>query len=273
MTLAQLKFNIESANLQGMAPLSTAQLEVYQQMAFDWICKLCEPLNLLIGYQDTGIYRSLGDGWFLKKPIIAQSDDEYIDIDDRLDLAFIYIIIHFIGVNDNAIIKRNEASRLALEYSIDINELGYSKAKRVYEQESFITVVKFDCFGKFYEVCEDFVKTVIDCILCKGVCMRADEHKQLEKYKTYLNGVVNPNNREKMRAIDNAVFVYLMSDVKRFSSYSAEELGSVTTRFEELCKISTGESVADDVIALDKRLMNSACCGSSSEMKRCVDEY
>lgn len=272
MTLAQLKNKIKASNLQGMSELSNEQLETYQSMAFDWICKLCEPLNLVIGYQDTGIYRSLGDGWFLKKPVIAKSDDEYIDIDDRLEMAFVYIVVHFIGVNDNAMMKRSEASRLVLEYSIDVNELGYSKAKEVYEQESFIQAVKFDCYGKFYEVRERFVKLVVDCILCNGVCMRADEHTQLEKYKNYLNGVVLPLDREKLKAVDTAVFNYFINDMNELVKYSEEELNSVTTRFIELCKVGTGENVDADVISLDKRLSDNTCCVEDDLIERCVDE-
>jgi len=272
MTLAQLKFKIASANLQGMYPLDNDKLEVYQQMAFDWLCKLCEPLNLVVGYQDSSLYRSLGDGWFLKKPVIAQEDDEYIDIDDRLDLAFTYIIIYFIGVNDNAMMKRNEASRLALEYATDVNELGYSKAKEVYEHKSFINGVKFDCFGKFYDVDERFVKMVIDCILCNGACVQGYEYSYIQKYKDYLNGVVKPLDREKMKAVDSAVFLYLMKNMDLIREYSEEALSSVTTRFDELCKIGS-DDVDRDVIALDKRMLHNACCDIANSKKGCVDEY
>lgn len=272
MTLTQLKQKIEIANLQGMAALSNYKLEVYQQMAFDWMLNLCEPLNLLVAYKDSNIYRAVGDEWFLKKPIIAKNDDEYIDIDERLEMAFVYIIISFLAVSNGGE-KRFEASRLVLEYAININEMGYSKAKRVYEQESFLTAVKFDCYGKFYEVSEDFVKLIIDCILCNGVCMDASENLQLEKYKSYLVGVVLPLDKERLVAVDNAVFKYLMKDIELVVKHSEDELNAVTTRFEELCKVGEGQTVDSDVIALDKRMATDACCEPRYELRKCKDEY
>lgn len=272
MTLALLKTSIQAVNLQGFAPLKNEQLEVYQQMAFDWICKLCEPLNLLISYRDTAIYRPVGDGWYLKKPMIAKNDDEYIDIDERLNMAFIYIIVHFIGSNENSMMKRSEASSLILAYSITVSEMGYTKAKQVYEQESFITNVKFDCFGKYYEVCPEFIKTAISCIIECKACMRVEEAKQIEKYKQYLNGVVLPLDREKLVALDSAIFTYLMKNIELISKYSEEQLNSVSTRFIELCKIGT-DTVDSDVIALDKRIINDACCTEQDDIKGCIDEY
>ena len=93
MTLAALKKKIETANLQGMSQLSNEQLEVYQAMAFDWMLQLCEPVNLVVPYQDENIYETLSDGWFMKRPIIALNDEDHIDIDERLDMAFVYIIV------------------------------------------------------------------------------------------------------------------------------------------------------------------------------------
>ena len=61
MTLAQLKKRIQITNMQGMAELSNEKLETYQVMAFDWLLKLCEPLNLLVQYQDSNIYRVVED--------------------------------------------------------------------------------------------------------------------------------------------------------------------------------------------------------------------
>ena len=270
MTLKQLKEQIGAINPQGMYPLTNEKLKTYQQMAFDWLLKLCEPLNLLVPYQDQNVYRAVDDGWFLLKPTIATEDEHFIDIDERLDLAFSYIIVHFIGMNDIAMIKRSEAYRLVLEYANNVNELGYSKAKEVYEQESFITTVKFDCFGKFYDVKSSFVKMVVDCILCNSVCMRADENKQLEKYKLYLTGVVTPLDKERLKAVDTAVFNYLMTDMELIAKYSEEQLNSVTTRFNELCKFSEGEVVDNDIESLDRRLASPACC--EEKMKGCIDD-
>jgi len=273
MTLAQLKNMIPTINPQGVsvALLTNEKLEVYQQMAFDWILKLCEPLNLVVGYRDTNIYRSIGDGWFLKKPTIATEDEHFIDIDSRLDMAFVYIVVHFLGHNDVAVMKRNEAYRIVLEYAVNVNEMGYRRAKEVYEQNSFITKVKFDCYGKFYEVDEDFVKLIIDCLLCNGACMRADENHQLELYKQYLLGIVSPLDRERLRAVDESIFRYLMKNIDLVVQYSEEELGSVTTYFEELCRLGEGETVAPEIGAIDKRMLNDACC--EDEMKVCRDEY
>lgn len=268
LTLAQLAERLTIVNLQGMAKLDNAKLEVYQAMAFDWMLKLCEPLNLLVPYQDNNIARTLEDGWFLKKPTIAKTDEEYIDIDERLEMAFIYIIVSFLAVKNGGE-KRFEASRLVLEYAVETNELGYSKAKEIYEQNSFITKVKYDCLGKFYEVDEDFVKLVIDCILCYGVCMRADEATQLEKYKSYLKGVVLPLDREKLFAVDVAVFKYLMQHEELITKYSEDELNSVTTLFTSLCD----EEQSEEVRAVDGRLLNDACCEPKEELKRCKDEY
>jgi len=270
MTLGQLKEQIGAINPQGMYPLTTEKLKVYQQMAFDWLLKLCEPLNLLVPYQDQNIYREVGEGWFLLKPTIAIQDEHIIDIDERLDLAFSYIVVHFIGMNDVSVMKRGEAYRLVLEYATDVNELGYSKAKEIYEQESFITNVKFDCYGKFYEVKSSFVEKVIDCILCNNVCMNANDNKQLEKYKLYLTGVVSPLDKERLKAVDTAVFNYLMNNMELIEKYSEEELNSVTTRFNELCKLGEGEAVDNDIESLDKRLASPACC--EEEMKRCIDD-
>ncbi len=271
MTLAQLKKRIVTANLQGTAGLSNEQLETYQVMGFDWLLKLCEPLNLLVPYQDNNIYRSVGEGWYLKNPTIAKEDEQYIDIDERLDMAFVYIIISFLAITNGGE-KRFEASRLVLEYSINVNEMGYFKAKKIYEQESFIEAVKFDCYGKFYEVSERFVELVIDCILCNGVCMRADEHTQLEKYKSYLNGVVLPLDKEKLKAVDMAVYNYLMSNMELIAKYSSDELNYVTTMFNELCKVGEGEEVDSDVKALDMRTLNNACC-EDNKKGVCVDDY
>jgi len=265
MTLAQLKFNIQTANMQGMAPLSNGKLEVYQQMAFDWILKLCEPLNLLISYRDKDIYRAVDDNWYLKRPVIAKGDDEYIDIDSRLDLPFTYIIIHFLGMNEVARMKRGEAYRLVVEYSNNVSELGYSKAKRLYAQESYITAVNFDRHGKFYWVDENFVKLVVDVLLCHNRCMDSSMYTQITKYKLYLTGIVDAQNRESMRAVDSAVFEYLLKNPKYFNDYDAEALNNITTLFEKLC------NAEPDVEALDKRLVDNVCCIENHE-RGCMDE-
>jgi len=272
MTLAELRDRIEVVNMQGMSPLNNEKLVVFQAMAFDWMLKLCEPLNLLVPYRDNNIYRFVEEGWYLKEPTLAREDDDIIDIDERLEMAFVYIIVSMLAIKSGGE-KRFEASRLVLEYSINVNEMGYSKAKQVYEKESFLTAVKFDCYGKFYEVSEDFVKLVIDCILCNGVCMRADEIVQLDLYKQYLNGTVLPLNKERLIAVDSAVFNYFMQNMDEMMKYSDEQLSSVTTRFEELCKLGEGEEVAKEVKQLDQRLGNEACCEEKHELKGCVDEY
>ena len=264
MTLSELRTEVEFANLQGMSALSNGKLEVYQNMAFNWLFSLCEPINLVVPYSDTNIYKKLNAGWFLKKPTIAKFDDDIIDLDERLNMAFVYIIVSFLAINSGGE-KRFEASRLVLDYSISIDEMGYSKAKEVYEESSFITAVKFDCFGKYYQIEDGFIEKVIDCILCNGACMRVDEYKQLEKYKMYLKGDVAPLDKEKMLALDNGVFIYLMEHLEIVRKHNEEELNSVTTRFEELCKLSNSESVAEDIISLDKRMSQNSCCETKGE--------
>jgi hypothetical protein len=259
MTLSELRIKVEFVNLQGLSRLSNGKLEIYQSMAFDWLLALCEPLNLVIPYSDSNIYKRLDDGWFLRKPTIAKHDDDEIDLDERLELAFVYIIVSFLAVSNGGE-KRFEASKLVLEYSISIDKMGYSKAKKIYEESSFITAVKFDCHGRFYEIEDGFVSKIIDCILCQSACMRADEYKQLEKYKKYLKGTVSALDREKLLALDTGVFNYLIENKELIVKYTEEELNSVTSRFEELCKFSNNEQVERDIEALDKRLSQKSFC-------------
>lgn len=259
MTLAQLKEKVDALKIGGRVLPDNVKLETFQSMVFDHIIQLCDPLNLAIPYQDSDIVRPInddGDGeWFLKKPRIAKEDADYIDIDSRLETAFVYYLIAFLA-NDNAKVGfEHRADRMCVEYAVSVLEMGLSKAKRVYEEENFLTNVRFDCVGRKYCVDVSFVETVINCLLCGKVCMDAAQKKQLELYNSYLNGnSVRPVYIESLRALDTAVFLHILDNMKKYEAYSSEKLESITTLSCEFEKIENGDSVDPWVLDVDKRL-------------------
>lgn len=229
----------------GRAPASL-DFTTLQSRAFLELTKYCEPLNLLIAYDDRDILKIVDSVWRLKKPLIAENDTNYIDIDERLDRAFVYmcIALSITGNGKESKIDRAEfdamAYRECLDYAVSIGTVGYDTAKRVYEQESFVTGVEFDCLGRIYKVSSSFVDLVIDCILCGRRCMYSAESKQLELYKDYIAGTVRAADKERLMAVDKAVFHRLMNDPEKLMKYSADDLAQATTLFCEFSKIDQG---------------------------------
>jgi len=236
MTLAELKQNIQTANFGGIKALTNKQLELYQQRAFEYIVEFCEPINLVVSYNDGDIYKILDDGWFLKKPTIAKSDSEYIDIDSRLDMAFVDSIISFISSDPRERIEYEQrAYQKALEYAIVIEKVGYFEAKRIYEFEDFIVGVNYDCESRFYKVDTFIVELILKCIL-KKECKKDLLHIHnlfLKQYEKYISGVVDPRKREKLQAVDREVYKKLMCDGELVNKYEFEDLKRVTTLFCE----------------------------------------
>jgi len=259
MTLAQLKQKASALKIGGRVLPSDVQLETFQEMIFDSIIQLCEPLNLAIPYQDSDIYSPIKeDGaieWFLKKPRIAKEDADYIDIDSGLELAFVYYLIAFVANDNDKVNFEQKAERVCVEYAVSVLEMGLPRAKEVYEEESYITSVRFDCVGKYYEVNVSFVLEVISCLLFHNVCMNASYKKQIERYKLYLQGAsMRPSDLSSLRALDRAIFLYVMNNMEEYSSCSDEMLSSITTLSCELGKLFRGESVEPWVEEIDKRL-------------------
>lgn len=259
MTLAQLKEKAIALKIGGRVLPDNVALKAFQEMIFDNIIQLCEPLNLAIPYQDSEIYRPIDeDGdveWFLKKPRIAEDDVDYIDIDSRLETAFVYYLIAFVANDTEKLIFERKADRMCVEYASDVLKMGLPRAKEVYEQESFVTSVRFDCVGRVYVVDSAFIDVVISCLLCGNVCMNAAQKKQLELYKIYLdNGAIRPMDVEALHALDRGVFLHLMDNMTDFASYSAEELSKVTTLFCEFENILNGDTVAAWITDIDTRL-------------------
>ena len=259
MTLAQLKEKADALKIGGRVLPSDVHLEYFQEMVFENIVQLCDPLNLAIPYQDSDIYRPINeDGaveWFLRKPRIAKVDADYIDIDSRLELAFVYFLIASLANDKDKVLFEHRADRVCVEYAVHVLEMGLPKAKEVYEMESFITAVRFDCVGRKYSVDVSFIKLVIDCLLCNLVCMTASKKKQLSLYSSYLNAVsVSPLDLENLRALDGAVFLYLLDNMAEYAVYSALELANVTTLSCEFEKMTIGESVEPWVTEINKRL-------------------
>ncbi len=259
MTLAQLKERYEALKIGGRKLPIDTNLEVFQAMVFDTIVQLCDPLNLAIPYQDSDIYRPINeDGdveWFLKKPRIAKVDADYIDIDSGLETAFVYYLIAFLANDEDKLVFERRADRMCVEYACNVLKMGLPKAKEVYEQESFLTAVHFDCVGKFYEVSNAFVDAVLNCLLCGNVCLNAAQKKELDLYKSYLAGdPVHPFDVEPLRAVDAAVFLKIMDNMDLYADYTAEQLSEATTLSCEFGKILLGEAVESWVTEMDIRL-------------------
>ena len=259
MTLAQLKEQADALKIGGRVLPDNLKLEAFQSMIFDDIIQLCDPLNLAIPYRDSNIIRPINeDGnyeWFLKKPRVATLDTDYIDIDSRLDMAFVYYLLAFVANDDDRVIFELRADRVCIEYACNVLRMGLSKSKEVYEEESFLTSVRFDCVGRMYYVDETFVDLVISCLLCGNPCMVSAQKKQLELYKTYLTGAsMCPTDVEALRALDTAIFMYLFNNMGEFTSYSVDELAGITTLTCELEKLGRGEEVEDWVKEIDTRL-------------------
>jgi len=259
MTLAGLKSKAEAVKIGGRKIPDNAMLETYQEMAFDYITQLCSPLNLTISYQDSDIARFVeeddeGVEWFLKKPVIAKADGDYIDIDSRLDMAFVYAMVSFLATDGDKVLLDQKAERACVEYACNVLGMGLSKAKEVYEEESFITGVRFDCVGKVYEVESAFIDLIFDCLLCGQTCMNAAEAKVLDMYRKYLEGEsVRPVDLGRLRAVDIAVFDHVLSSPEILENYSAEQLNKVTSVFCELGTVADSGVVEPWVIETDRR--------------------
>ncbi len=259
MTLVQLKEEANALKIGGRVLPSNMHLEVFQKMVFDNIIQLCDPLNLAIPYQDSDIYRPINeDGdveWFLKKPRIAEEDADYIDIDSRLETAFVYYLIAFLAADDDRVLFERRADRMCVEYACDVLEMGLPKAKEVYEQENFVTAVRFDCVGRVYEVSRAFVDVVISCLLCGNVCMNAAQKKQLDLYKSYLDAEpVRPMDLESLRALDAAVFLHVMENMELYAAYTVDQICNITTLSSEFEKILLEEAVEPWVSEINIRL-------------------
>lgn len=261
MTLSELKLKADALKIGGRVLPDNSKFKVVQDFAFDNILQICDPLNLAIPYRDNNILRPVDniDEWYLRAPNIAKEDGDYIDIDSRLDMAFVYYVAAFFANDEEKVVFEHRANRACLEYACSVLDMGLPKAKEVYELESFVTNVRFDCVGKMYIIDEDFVKLVIECLLCNGVCMNSAENKRLEFYKIYLaGGSIKPVDFDSVRAIDIAVFLYIMNNLEEYKAYSAEQLSRVTTLSCEFEKLANGEAVEQWVLDLDKRLYLSA---------------
>jgi hypothetical protein len=249
MTLAELKSKADKVKLSGRVVPDNLTMVVYQEMVFDKITQLCEPLNLAIPYQDSNIYRhieydDIGTEWLLKKPTIANNDGDYIDIDSRLELAFIYYTASLFAVDKDRAELEYRADRICYEYSAEVLRMGFPRAKEVYEMESFIDSVWFDCVGRRYGVESSFITTLIDCMLCGNVCHNAHTAKQINLYKSYIAGEsINPLYIEQMRAIDREVFNTILNDQTMFTKYTPAQLSSVTTLWCSMVKIDDGVAV------------------------------
>lgn len=259
MTLAELRTQVDDVKIGGRVPLDNAKLQAYQTMAFDTLTQLCYPLNLAIPYQDKDIYRFIenvdGVEWFLKKPRIASEDADFVDIDSRLEMALVYLIAAFMAADEYRAAFELRAERICVNYACEVLKMGWPKAKEVYEQESFLTGVRFDCLGQVYQVSLSFVQSVIGCLLCGSVCLNAASKKQLDLYKGYLAGdPVRPVDLETFRAIDIAVFMYLTDNMADYTDYSAEELSTVTTLFCEFQNILDGLQVDGWITDMNKRI-------------------
>ncbi|GEM_PF-2221295 len=255
MTLGELQTRIDTVTLSAVAPLSFEQLAIYQQMAFDYMLALCEPLNLVIFYRDSDIARivRVEEEVYLKAPKIATNSNEFIDIDKRLEVSFVYVICSLI-LGDKAYKER--AYRLLLEYSLEVGDMGYVKAKEVYESRfSFINGVVFDALGRIYRVDKSFRDKTIDTLLCKKVCLNSSFYLQIKAYEKYLKGVFEPQDRLKFEALDLAIFSHLV-DSGDVLKYRDEELTRVTSLF---CRFSKKEMDEGDK-ALDKRMEYGMCC-------------
>ena len=260
MTLLSLKKAIKEIHIGGRFVADDAKLEMQQQRAFNKLFSWCEPLNLLIPFDDRDVFKIVDSVWRLKKPLIAKFDSHYIDIDERLDMAFTYIMISLMITGNGAESKMDKAEyeemayREALEYAVGIEHVGYDNAKRVYEQESFIEGVEFDCLGRVYLVSSEFVTKVIDCILCGRQCLNSAESKQLEIYKAYIAGTVRAVDKEKLLAVDKAVFHRLMNDEEKILKYDSKDLALCTTLFCEFSKIDQGVVHSDFADVESKRM-------------------
>jgi hypothetical protein len=260
MTLAELKADMRSIHPGGRYMADDGMLKVHQKRAFSKLFEWCEPLNLLIAYDDRDIAKIVDSVWRLKKPLIAESLEAYIDIDERLDTAFTYLMISLLITGNGAESKRDKAEfeemayREALEYAISVQTVGYDNAKRVYEQESFIEGVEFDCLGRVYLVSRAFVDKVIDCILCGRQCLSSAEAKQLELYKKYIAKEVRAVDKEKLSAVDKAVFHRLVNDPERLAKYSNEDLAKCSTLFCEFSKLDQDGAVDEWVNIESKRM-------------------
>lgn len=259
MTLAELITQVEAVKIGGRLPLTADKRALYQSMAFDAVTQLCYPLNLSIPYQDKDIYRYIdaidGVEWFLKKPRIAQNDTDFIDIDSRLDLALVYQFAAYMAADNDRAVLELRAERICVEYACEVLKMGLSKSKEVYEQESFLSGVRFDCLGQVYTVQYSFIRAVIDCLLCGSVCLNAAEKKQLDIYKGYLDGEpVPPVDLDSFRAIDIAVFMEISNHIEDYGDYTTEQLSTVTTLFCEFDKIYNDEAVEDWITEMDRRI-------------------
>jgi len=248
MTLAQLKVRADALKIGGRVLPSNDKLEAFQTMVFDNIIQLCDPLNLAIPYQDSDIYRPINeDGdveWFLKKPRIAEGDADYIDIDSRLETAFVYYLIALVANDEDKVVFERRADRMCVEYAVSVLKMGLPKAKEVYEEESFVTSVHFDCVGRVYQVDASFVDLVMSCLLCGQTCMVASQRKQLDLYKSYLEGEPSrPADLSALRALDRAVFLYLLDHIELVDVHGTEKLNTITTLSCEFEKISNNEPV------------------------------
>ena len=260
MKLSKLIANMKEIHIGGRFLQENTNIALHQQRAFNKLFEWCEPLNLLIAYDDKDIAKIVDSVWRLKKPTIALASTEYIDIDERLELAFTYMCISLMITGNGAESKIDKqefedmAYQEALQYAVSVQTVGYDNAKRVYEQQSFIEGVEFDCLGRVYLVSSEFVTKVIDCILCGRQCLNSAESKQLELYKSYIAGEVRAIDKEKLLAVDKAVFHRLMNDEEKILKYDSEDLDRCSTLFCEFSKIDQKVAHSDFADVESKRM-------------------
>lgn len=274
MTLGTLLGEVQTIHPGGAFGADETKAQVHQRRVFGMLFQWCEPLNLLVAYNDRDIEKIVDGVWRLKKPRIATATGEHIDIDERLNNAFIYAYISATITGNGAESKRDKAEfeemayREALEYAVSVQTVGYDNAKRVYEQESFITGVYFDCVGRVYEVSRAFVDLVIDCILCGRRCMNSAEAAQLERYREYIEGTVRAADKEKLIALDKAVFHRLMNDPEKLAAHAADELAQASTLFCEFSKLDQGVDteawVKDESLRMGWKECDAPVCGRTN---------
>ena len=187
MNLEELRAAVEAVKIGGR--VVPADLSVLQQFAYEEIMQLCYPLNLLIPYRDSSLARFAGfrDGkeWFLRSAVIARNNSDFIDIDERLEFAFVNLIAAAIATDADRVLLEQRAERICLEYACDVEKIGFAKAKELYEQESYIDGVSFSSIGKVYTIDAKFIEAVVHSLLCGVVEMSANGLHSLELYKRY----------------------------------------------------------------------------------------
>jgi len=273
LTLLDLKTKALALNKTGRVMPSDEEMVAYQEMVWERILSSCTPLNLALPYNDSGICRVdvLEDcrQWYVKAPVIAKKDTEYIDIDSRLKEAFVFYFIAYLSLqakDNNRLEWERRAERVCIDYACDVANMGIAKAKMVYEQYGGITGVSFNCQGARYKIEQSLIDVIVDCMLCGNVCTNAGQFKQLERYKAYLAYQTKVNAGEvavfdmlpsyfsSLRALDIGLLFYLMDHMELVDEHGIDAINNITTLSCELGKLYDGGTVADWVKGIDIQL-------------------